>query len=90
MIGDVPDKIENNTIYLVGEKDVWVIIFKCPCGCSDSIYLNTDENEDPFWRFRISNKKISIYPSVKRVKGCRSHFFVTRSSIDFVWNLYSL
>lgn len=82
IVTDVPDSIECKTIYIVGEYP-WVLIFDCPCGCCEIIYLNLLEEENPFWTFLLEDNHISIFPSVWRTKGCKSHFFVNKCKI--VW-----
>lgn len=83
---DLPESIKEKTIYIIGEKNSpWLIAFTCPCGCKENIQLNLLKEADPNWRFKITYKnKINISPSVWRTTGCKSHFFVRNSKIDWV------
>lgn len=85
-IDDLPVIFEEKTVYLVGVKyNIWLLAFKCPCGCSDVIYLNTLRNSTPSWRFKVKNNMLSIYPSIKRTVGCYSHFHIKESRV--IWDI---
>lgn len=83
---ELPEVLKDRTIYLIGQpENPWLIAFKCPCGCNSTIYLNLLEDAEPRWRYRVTSKKrINISPSVWRTIGCKSHFFIRRSKIDWV------
>jgi hypothetical protein len=83
---EVPDQVDEKTIYLIGELDKeWLILFKCPCGCDDKIFLNTILDVYPTWELKVSKKGLpSIYPSIWRVVNCRSHFCLKKGRIIWV------
>ena len=83
---ELPELLSDRTIYIVGQpNNPWLIAFKCPCGCNSIIHLNLLGDAKPKWRYRITSKKrVNISPSVWRTKGCKSHFFVKNSKIDWV------
>jgi hypothetical protein len=83
---EVPDQVDEKIIYLVGELEKeWLILFKCPCGCGDKIFLNTIRDVYPSWKLLISKKGLpSIYPSIWRVVNCRSHFCLKKGCIVWV------
>lgn len=83
---EVPEILKEKTIYVIGEaNNPWLIAFKCPCGCNSTIQLNLLTDAKPKWRFTKNPKnRITISPSVWRNKGCKSHFFVRKSKIDWV------
>lgn len=85
-VEEIPLIEKNNIIYIVGvENQPWLLAFKCPCGCQSLIQLNLLKESYPCWNFRIYKKnKISIAPSIRRTIGCRSHFIVNKSKIDWV------
>ena len=81
---DTPEEIDPYVVYLVGnENKQWAAVFKCPCGCGDAVWLNLLTAPDrPTWH--ITKHLIghfSIYPSVRREVGCRSHFFIRRGRV---------
>ena len=83
---DIPDTIEKNTFYLIGEKPhIWCGVLTCPCGCGEKIHLNLLPKGYPSWTYQKHKKgTISIHPSIWRTKGCRSHFFIKYNRI--IWS----
>lgn len=82
---DFPTTVEGLTIYVIGDqKAPWLLAFQCPCGCKQAIQLNLLKEADPNWKFKITPKnKISISPSIWRTVGCKSHFFIRNSKVDW-------
>jgi hypothetical protein len=82
---DFPESIKENTIYIIGdEMSPWLLAFKCPCGCTQIIQLNLLKDADPRWKFKITvRKKISISPSIWRTTGCKSHFILRNSKVEW-------
>ena len=87
-LGDLPDKenVKNNIVYIIGEENFeWCLVFQCPCGCQDIIYLNLLTDTRPCWRIEKHEKEcFSISPSINRIVGCKSHFFLKENSIQWV------
>jgi len=84
-IQDVPDKVKQKVVYIVGDDEFyWQLIMLCPCGCAAVLHMNLMNEEFPCWSFSFNKKnQISVYPSINRFVGCKSHFFVRGSKI--VW-----
>lgn len=84
-VDELPEMVTDKVIYIVGEMNFpWLLAFKCPCGCQNLIQLNLLKDVEPCWRFKIDKKKkINIYPSVWRINGCKSHFFIRKSKIQW-------
>lgn len=81
-ITEAPDIIKQRVIYIVGFSNrPWLLLFKCPCGCNDDIYLNLLCDTSPQWQYVIEDCKISIYPSINRLNVCQSHFFIRNSKL---------
>lgn len=81
---DVPDNVKPYVIYVIGEnKCYWMALFKCPCGCDDEINLNLLDNTSPSWEIDHNVDEPSISPSIRRIKKCKSHFFIKRGKV--VW-----
>lgn len=89
-VTDIPETFSERVIYIVGDPgNAWLIAFRCPCGCKSIIHLNLLEDAEPKWYYKINKKRrITIYPSVWRIKGCQSHFFVRRNKIVWVAEKY--
>lgn len=83
-VTEEPDVLLPNRLYLVGENGhLWHATLLCPCGCGEPIALNLLPEDRPCWRVTDRGGVPSIAPSVARVRGCRSHFFLRRGKI--VW-----
>lgn len=84
-VEDLPEELVPATLYLVGEgRHQWAAAMVCPCGCQDVIQLNLLAQARPAWSVQeYPDDTISIFPSVWRTKGCRSHFIVRRSRIEW-------
>jgi hypothetical protein len=85
-VDDIPILLKPKKIYIIGQtENTWLIIMECPCGCKSNIQLNLLEEFRPCWRFKIDkNKMISIYPSIWRKVGCKSHFWIKSGQIIWV------
>lgn len=57
------------------------IAMACPDGCGEVLTINLDRRTGPAWRVYIDSGSLSLYPSVWRHSGCKSHFIVWRSRI---------
>ncbi len=88
LVEDPPDRVEAGLLYLIGDAGQWwLAILQCPCGCSADIQLPMSVGADPCWRVSGSNDKPSLWPSVHRTIGCRSHFFLRRGKIEWCRDL---
>jgi len=63
----------------------WLLI-RCPDGCGETVSVNLDERAGPAWDLD-ERKGLSLYPSVWRDNGCRSHFILWRG--DIWWHVPS-
>lgn len=87
-VEELPDQLEDLTIYLVGENThLWFAAMACPCGCTEVIQLNLIPPRRPRWEvIRHDNRTITLYPSVWRTEGCRSHFWFREGKVDWCSN----
>lgn len=69
------------TAVLVSRGVTRSLVIACPDGCGDILTINLDERAGPAWRFYSDRRGASLFPSVWRDNGCRSHFIVWRSRI---------
>jgi hypothetical protein len=82
MVEDLPPRLDRNTLYIAGEgKYRWYVAMMCPCGCGDTIQLNVRNDAHPYWRIIEQKGTVSLEPSIHRLKGCRSHFFLRKGRI---------
>lgn len=83
-VDDVPDQLRSGTVYLVGNQGYyWQNVMLCPCGCQQVLYMNLMDDYDPYWKYVIQGKTISLNPSVNRLVGCKSHFFLRKGKIEW-------
>ncbi|WP_183980643.1 DUF6527 family protein [Runella defluvii] len=82
---DLPEKTQAHTFYIVGlKKFPWLLAFECPCGCGELIQLNLLRESRPQWSIKLNkSKSITVYPSVWRKVGCKSHFWIQESKIKW-------
>jgi len=82
-VDDVPDIVEARKVYVVGEnKREWLAVLECPCGCKDIIQLNLLKDAEPNWRVMYhKSNRISIFPSIRRIRSCYSHFTITKGRL---------
>lgn len=82
---DVPDHLQPNRLYLVGDqRRPWVTVFLCPSGCGAAIELNLLPEARPCWRVLQSwDTTVTLTPSIDRMVGCRSHFWVRKGLIEW-------
>lgn len=57
------------------------IAMACPDGCGEQLTVNLDERAGPAWRYYQQAQCLTVFPSIWRETGCRSHFIVWRSKI---------
>ncbi len=59
-----------------------IFLLSCPCGCGEHFPINLDPDAGPAWRlYRDARFGLSIFPSVWRDNGCRSHYIIWRNKI---------
>lgn len=58
-----------------------LLLLSCPCGCGEEFPINLDERAGPAWRLYTGNRGITLFPSVWRESGCKSHYIIWRDSI---------
>jgi hypothetical protein len=84
-VDDVPDQAVPRVVYLVGEgRDRWISCMSCPCGCGALLQLSLMANDKPRWQASVDWLGMTtLHPSVWRVVGCRSHFFLRHGRIEW-------
>lgn len=59
------------------------LVMKCPDGCGEIISVNLDHRSGPAWRLYKRRGKWSLYPSIDKPTGCKSHFILSYEKI--IW-----
>lgn len=57
------------------------LVMACPDGCGELLTINLDARAGKAWRAYGSQEELSLFPSVWRETGCKSHFILWRSKI---------
>lgn len=60
------------------------VVMACPDGCGEVLTVNLDERSGKAWERYGEDKAITLYPSVWRPSGCKSHFVIWRGRIDWL------
>ena len=84
-VDEFPDSLKPATLYVAGEEPhLWAAAMLCPCGCGEIVHLNLLGDARPSWSvLKHNDSSITLMPSIWRTQGCRSHFCVRRSRIDW-------
>lgn len=81
-VEESPERLEIGCMYLQENRGRPLVLeFLCPCGCRDKIELSLVALTDPSWRLDGSLEYPTIYPSVRRTNGCKSHFWVQKGRV---------
>jgi len=82
---DVPDELESDCIYLIGEGEhLWSAAMKCPGGCGTVLEMNLVPDMRPLWHVALDAKgTVTIEPSIWRKRDCGCHFRITKGRV--VW-----
>jgi hypothetical protein len=84
-VDELPGILKQGSLYLIGEGTPWSVALLCPCGCGDVIQLSLLDTDSPRWRLSLDGDKLpTLVPSIRRTKGCRSHFFLRRGTV--IWS----
>lgn len=56
----------------------------CPCGCKAILYMPINEKAQPRWDYSEGpNSEATLNPSINRMVGCKSHFWLKRGQIEW-------
>ena len=84
-LSEVPDDPTHGVLYVVGEgAHEWYAVVRCPCGCSETLLMSLLPDARPRWTVAVDEDGLpSLSPSVNRLVGCRSHFFIRAGQVDW-------
>lgn len=57
------------------------LVFLCPDGCDTGLTVNLDPRSGAAWRLYRRHGTLTLFPSVWRTDGCRSHFILWKDHI---------
>ena len=79
-------KLKPNCLYIEkrGGKNRWLYLL-CPSGCGETLSVNLMQSISPFWTLtRNTDNTATLSPSIDKTDGCKSHFFIRNSQIQWV------
>jgi hypothetical protein len=82
-VSEFPNEVADGTVFIVREgNQAETLIFKCPCGCDQIVYLNLLNDTKPCWDFKHNMLGlITVMPSIARSVGCKSHFYIIKGRV---------
>ncbi len=83
--GDLPETLSRGVVFIIGNRgNEWLAALSCPCGCDSKLLLNIMDDVHPYWRWTVDKDQlITLSPSVNRLTGCKSHFFLVKGRVDW-------
>lgn len=86
IVDDIQDNYEYGSLYLVGSNNnFWRCVFHCPCGCGELLELLLLDGASPNWTVElIDDSHVDLSPSIWKIYGCKSHFFVKNNRVVWV------
>jgi hypothetical protein len=81
----LPKALPRRDIVLARDDDEdWCVGMRCPCGCGQTIELMLIREVRPRWDLTIDDRgRPSLRPSVWRLAGCRSHFYLKHGRVQW-------
>lgn len=83
---ELPEQVEAHTLYVIGQGNHrWSAALQCPCGCGAIVHVSLAKERRPRWEVvQHRDGTVTLYPSVRRITGCRSHFIVAEGRLFFL------
>ena len=76
----IPDKLEDNFIYISIEYST--VAHKCCCGCGNEVVTPLSPTD---WEFTFNGESISLYPSIGNWGfECQSHYWIKNNKVIWV------
>lgn len=76
---------KNILAHMIDGGESWSAGLNCPCGCGAVIELMLLQNVKPHWKLTVDHlNRPTLFPSVWRSTGCKSHFWVRQGKIHWV------
>jgi len=57
------------------------LVLRCPDGCGEVLSINLDGRSGPAWSLYQRRGTWSLYPSIDKPSGCKSHFILWRGRV---------
>lgn len=82
---ELPDEMFGYDLAVASEHGtLWEAGMLCPCGCHEQLRLMLLKDVKPRWDLTVDKRgRATLYPSVWRSSGCRSHFWLTAGQVKW-------
>ncbi len=78
-VKNIPDKIENEVLYV--SMDYSTAIHKCCCGCGNEVVTPFSPTD---WKLMFDGETVSLYPSIGNWSfACQSHYWITNNKVEW-------
>jgi len=75
----IPDKLEDDTIYI--SIDYCTAVHKCCCGCGNEIVTPLSPTD---WKLTFDGESVSLFPSIGNWNfECKSHYWIKNNKIEW-------
>ena len=75
----IPDKLEDDTIYI--SINYCTAVHKCCCGCGKEVVTPLSPTD---WKLTFDGESISLYPSIGNWSfECKSHYWIKNNRIEW-------
>jgi len=90
VLEELPNEMDDGVLYVCGEGGhLWSVSFVCPCGCGEGVHLSLHRDGHPRWELdEHEDGTVSIWPSIWRIEGCRSHFWIRNGNVRWAGPAY--
>ena len=81
---------DKNVVIVESKAGPKCLLMKCPCGCVETLVVNLMASVGRAWQARVDRKgQLSLWPSVVRQSGCRSHFMLSHGQAYLIRGWHS-
>jgi Family of unknown function (DUF6527) len=79
-VSELPEEIQPNRLYLIGNGEPWAAAMLCPCGCTEVIHLSLLRDDSPTWSLHLTARGSlpTVSPSHLADKGLPCSIFPPR------------
>lgn len=83
--GDAANLVKDpGDVALVHRGVARAAVIQCPDGCGETLTINLDPRVGDAWRIYVEDDEVTLFPSVWRTSGCKSHFILWSNRL--YWN----
>lgn len=78
-VESIPDRLENDTIYI--SINYCTAVHKCCCGCGKEVVTPLSPTD---WKLTFDGESVSLFPSIGNWSfECKSHYWIKNNKIEW-------